>query len=62
MNEVFNMSVDKVFELLFTDSKFFRDFVGTNKTFGKLESLCCRVLAIRNFYILDMHILENISV
>ncbi|XP_064595531.1 protein Aster-B-like isoform X2 [Liolophura sinensis] len=36
MNEVFNMSVDKAFELLFTDSKFFRDFVGGNKTFDLL--------------------------
>nr|KAG5706742.1 hypothetical protein BaRGS_007245 [Batillaria attramentaria] len=33
LDEVFNLNVDKVFENIFTDSAFFRTFVGSRKTF-----------------------------
>ena len=35
LDEVFNLNVDKVFENIFTDSPFFRVFVGSQKTFGE---------------------------
>ena len=35
LDEVFNLNVDKVFENVFTDSPFFRVFVGSRKTFGQ---------------------------
>ena len=34
-NEVYPINVDQLFTLLFTNSKFFRDFHATRKTFGK---------------------------
>ncbi|KAK7497103.1 hypothetical protein BaRGS_00011633 [Batillaria attramentaria] len=37
LDEVFNLNVDKVFENIFTDSAFFRTFVGSRKTFGFLS-------------------------
>ncbi|CAG5123979.1 unnamed protein product [Candidula unifasciata] len=33
LDEVFNINIDTVFEYLFTDSQFFRNFVGSRKTF-----------------------------
>ncbi|BFZ13804.1 hypothetical protein BsWGS_16843 [Bradybaena similaris] len=33
LDEVFNINIDHVFEYLFTDSQFFRNFVGSRKTF-----------------------------
>ncbi|GFS26913.1 GRAM domain-containing protein 1B-like [Elysia marginata] len=33
LDEVFNLNIDSVFECLFTDSAFFRAFVGSRKTF-----------------------------
>lgn len=36
MNEVFNFSVDKLYDLLFTDSQFQRDFMEQRRFSGKL--------------------------
>lgn len=36
LDEVFHMSVDQLFEYLFTDHQFYRDFVEARKTYGKI--------------------------
>lgn len=36
VNEVFNFSVDKLYDLLFTDSQFQRDFMEQRRFSGKL--------------------------
>ena len=41
LDEVFNLNVDKVFENIFTDSPFFRVFVGSQKTFGQSPRAKC---------------------
>lgn len=38
LDEVFGLNVDKMFENMFSDSPFFRMFVGSRKTFG--ENAC----------------------
>lgn len=35
LNEVFDLSCDQIFELLFTESDFYRDFVTARKTYGE---------------------------
>ena len=35
LDEVYHFNVDKLFELLFTDSEFYRNFLNARKTFGK---------------------------
>ena len=36
LDETFTMNIDQVFEALFTDSQFFRDFVSSRKTNGQI--------------------------
>ena len=38
VSEIFNVDVDTLFTLLFTNSKFYADFNDARKTFGKNES------------------------
>ena len=35
LDEVYHFNVDQLFELLFTDSEFYRNFLNARKTFGK---------------------------
>lgn len=41
MNEVFNFSVDKLYDLLFTDSQFLRDFMEQRRFSGESGALLC---------------------
>lgn len=49
LDEVFNMNIDMVFQCLFTDSTFFRNFVDSRKTFGELF-VVCSVAAVVTVY------------
>ena len=53
-NEVYPINVDQLFTLLFTNSKFYRDFHANRKTFGKktlfIANLCNKRFVLNEMF------------